>query len=162
MIRRLALIGIATLPGCASVADAPSLAPRAVELRRSAVAPAPVENSTASAALAARIATLQAGAAQAEAAFRREERVIAGLPELRRAPNGSDRWVVFQTRLSALEVARHATRDALDAIEALIRTTEANIAIGASAEGIDELNAARTEIAAIDARQTGVLASLNR
>ena len=113
---RCAVVILAVLVGGCVGVDAPSLAPRAIERPVAERTPPPVAEP--SAADLARIAALEAKAQAGNAAFER------ALPQTRTvAAPQSDAWAIAQSRISAADLARAPTLDALTALDALITST---------------------------------------
>mgnify|MGYP000276422049 CR=1 FL=1 len=153
----------ALLTGCAGAADAPSLAVRPIELRSDAVAIRPeIIAQPIAPAFAAQIDTLVARARKGDRDFTQLSAKLAGLRAGLKAASGSEAWIDAQTKLSALEVARDGTTDALTTLDALLLATETRVAEGSTQGGVPELRTALAEVGGIVARQALVLETLSR
>lgn len=115
-MRILVLTAPVMIGACAYGVDAPSLAPRAIE-RPAAERELP-QPSAISPAVLARISVLTEQAQRGEVAFQ------AAIPKVRvNAPPQSDAWSIAQSAISAADLARAPTLDALAALDALVTAT---------------------------------------
>ena len=150
------------IAGCAAPAGpAPSLAPRAAE----AIDPrVPVVAATtpqlADAALAIRLAELISQARSGESAF-----VVAAGDAQRLAatagPPQSETWIVAQEALSAAVAARAPTTHALGDIDAIAASALASQG-GMVPADLAAIEAAATEVGAVDRRQAQMIDELQR
>ena len=147
------------LSACGSQVTAPSLLPRAVEKQPIDMPVSePTERETpADAALQAQIAQHVAAAEAGDKAFA-EQRAIAEASVARAAGTapGDELWVQAQEKVTALETARVAVRDAAVAIDAL-RLDPANAGTGSRAA----IDAAAARITALERAETQAVAALN-
>lgn len=162
-VQKSCLIVLLGASGCMNAARPPSLAPRAIEQRADAVAPAPVAPVARpiDAALASRIAALRAEAREGDALFAQAERAGASAIRAGAASRaGSEQWLAGEQARSAMIAARQRTAAALAAIDTLLTDQAAAAADGRDAGGIDEIRAAQDEIDALVSRQTARLEAL--
>jgi len=158
MRRFFPILVLLSLGGCTAV-DAPSLAPRAVEkVPIGAPEPYVEETGTADPVLAGRLAPL---VAQAEAGHRD---FTAGQQDVEKAvaaagPSGSEKWILAQQALSALDGKRLPLQDVATKLDA-IRFEPANAAPGnrqAIEEAATRIQALIDEEAATMQRLAGAL-----
>jgi putative membrane protein len=148
-----------SLSACGSQVTAPSLLPRAVEKQPIDMPVSePTERETpADPALQAQIAKYVADAEAGDKAFA-EQRAAADAAVARAAGTapGDELWVQAQEKVTALETARVAVRDAAAAIDAL-RLDPANAGTGSRAA----IDAATARIEAIERAEAQAVAALN-
>jgi hypothetical protein len=151
--------------GCMTAAQAPSLQPRAIELRGEAVEAASLEPmaSPLDPSLAARIAALLQDATRGDAAFNAADATTAAAIRAgRRAPSGSEAWIAGEQARSALEAARQRTAQALSELDTLAIAQAQNVVANPSLGGLPELQAAQSVVEAMANRQNLRLEELIR
>jgi len=159
----LAMAGLSGLGGCSTVADHPSLAPRAIE-RFTTTEPAPAPAPPPPAALPEdasrqeRAGLLLAQAIESDARFQeRLAEVRTVVASGSGAAPGSEAWVQAQQAISRIETLREPVSRTLADLDQL-QIDAAQAGIGTEAEG--ELASAIQKVASIDARQEEEIAAL--
>ena len=157
----LAMAGLSGLGGCSTVADHPSLAPRAIErftTTKPAPAPPPPAALPEDASRQERAGLLLAQAIESDARFQeRLAEVRTVVASGSGAAPGSEAWVQAQQAISRIETLREpVSRTLADLDQLQIDATQAGI--GTEAEG--ELASAIQKVASIDARQEEEIAAL--
>lgn len=138
----------AALGGCAmEKGEFPSLAPRPIEKRGEDIAvKPPVQDGQADATLLAKIAQLRTQMDAGDKSFSDMlPRVTQAVNAGRSAAGGSEKWVVAQQMLSALESARAPTVMAVAELDSLYLAQIDAIAAGRATGGADELRAAQQD-----------------
>jgi len=157
----LAMAGLSGLGGCSTVADHPSLAPRAIE-RFTTTEPAPAPPPPAAlpedASRQERAGLLLAQAIESDARFQeRLAEVRTVVASGSGAAPGSEAWVQAQQAISRIETLREPVSRTLADLDQL-QIDAAQAGIGTEAEG--ELASAIQKVASIDARQEEEIAAL--
>ena len=157
----LAMAGLSGLGGCSTVADHPSLAPRAIE-RFTATEPAPAPPPPAAlpedASRQERAGLLLAQAIESDARFQeRLAEVRTVVASGSGAAPGSEAWVQAQQAISRIETLREPVSRTLADLDQL-QIDAAQAGIGTEAEG--QLASAIQKVASIDARQEEEIAAL--
>ena len=157
----LAMAGLSGLGGCSTVADHPSLAPRAIE-RFTTTEPAPAPPPPAAlpedASRQERAGLLLAQAIESDARFQeRLAEVRTVVASGSGAAPGSEAWVQAQQAISRIETLREPVSRTLADLDQL-QIDAAQAGMGTEAEG--ELASATQKVASIDARQEEEIAAL--
>ena len=157
----LAMAGLSGLGGCSTVADHPSLAPRAIE-RFTTTEPAPAPPPPAAlpedASRQERAGLLLAQAIESDARFQeRLAEVRTVVASGSGAAPGSEAWVQAQQAISRIETLREPVSRTLADLDQL-QIDAAQAGIGTEAEG--QLASAIQKVASIDARQEEEIATL--
>jgi len=157
----LAMAGLSGLGGCSTVADHPSLAPRAIErftTTEPAPAPPPPVAMPEDASRQERTRLLLAQAIESDARFQeRLAEVRTVVASGSGAAPGSEAWVQAQQAISRIETLREPVSRTLADLDQL-QIDAAQAGIGTEAEG--ELASAIQKVASIDARQEEEIAAL--
>ena len=142
------LLAPLALAACAGAVDAPSLLPRDAE-KPVAAAPAPAPPPPADPTLAGKLAALTDQARRGDTAF------TAALPRTRsEAAPQTDAWALAQGAVSAADLARGPTLDALQGLDALVSETLA------AERDAGAVAAARAEVQAMVDGQNARLAAV--
>ncbi len=161
-------IACLALGACTTVANPPSLAPRANETRASETllttpSPMPVQATRKiDAAFAAKLSTLMSEVHAGDDDFNKT--ATSGAPALRAgqaASPGSEAWVAAELVRSALEIARQRSATALAQIDTLAIAQAEILKPADDPASLIELQTAQAEAEAIVARQTAKLASFS-
>jgi len=157
----LAMAGLSGLGGCSTVADHPSLAPRAIErftTTKPAPAPPPPAALPEDASRQERAGLLLAQAIESDARFQeRLAEVRTVVASGSGAAPGSEAWVQAQQAISRIETLREPVSRTLADLDQL-QIDAAQAGIGTEAEG--QLASAIQKVASIDARQEEEIAAL--
>ena len=159
------LITCGVTVACSTLANPPSLMPRAIEIRRDAPQTKPqiVELKKTDLALTARIKALLIEAKAGNADFTKAEAAgTTALASGRNASSGSEAWIAAELVKSALQVARQRSAAALAEIDTIAINLSELASLDTSIGDLPEVLKIQTEIETIVARQTTRLAVLSR
>ena len=154
-----------TLSACTTLANPPSLLPRAIETRSDAVTTPPSAplakplEPTLAAGLAALVREAMAGDRDFIAAAQTADSTIAAG---RNTAQGSERWIAAELARSARVAAHQRSAAPLAEIDALTVARADLMANDASVGGLAEYQAAQQQVEAIVARQSAKLEALSR
>jgi hypothetical protein len=165
-MKSLAFTSICILAsGCTAPANPPSLLPRAIETRSDAeAAPSAITvPNEISPALSAELNALLIDARAGDADFAKAQSAgNAALVSGKSASAGSEAWIAAQLVLSALQVARQRSANALAKIDTIAINQSELASRNATVGGLSEILAVQAEIELIVARQTARLDELTR